>query len=83
MTIPDDSPYRNVAFQRSRGWPVTALQQAESGDVHAQLYLAEMAFNGGQMSESLRWYEAAANQGNLFAMLNLYRSPISLALVTG
>jgi TPR repeat protein len=73
MTIPGDSPYRDVAFQVSRGWPVTALQQAESGDVHAQLYLAENAFSRGRTSESVRWYEAAANQGNLFAMLNLYR----------
>ena len=72
--IINDSPYQDPAFQRCRGWPGTALPQAESGDVHAQLYLAHMAFNCGNISESLRWCEAAANQGNLFAMLNLYRT---------
>jgi len=74
MTMINDSPYEDPAFQRSRGWPVTARPQAESGDVPAQLYVAQMAFNCGNTSECLRWYEAAANQGNLFAMLNLYRT---------
>jgi MYND finger/Sel1 repeat len=69
-----ESPYRDPDYQTSRGWPLTALQQAESGDIHAQLYMAFFAYNNGppaMRSSTVRWYEMAANQGSVYAMINL------------
>ncbi|WP_240008794.1 tetratricopeptide repeat protein [Aquipseudomonas campi] len=46
---------------------------AKAGDVDAQYYLGEtLRLNAMYMTaEAAQWYEAAANQGNLFAMLRL------------
>jgi TPR repeat protein len=52
------------------------LQQAEAGDVHAQLFVAHVTRHSKSTesrSLAVRWYEMAANQGNLCAMLMLYR----------
>ena len=68
--------YKNPEYQVSRGWPETAEEQAKAGDVEAQLYMAFRCFNNPdpqQQKQSLRWYEMAANQGTVEAMVNLCR----------
>jgi TPR repeat protein len=72
-----ESRYLDPDYQASRGWPSTALQQAEAGDLHAQLYMALLSSNNGPAatrSTTVRWYEMAADQGSLYAMILL--SPI-------
>ena len=70
------SMYKNPEYQVSRGWPETAEEQAEAGDVEAQLYMAFRCFTNPdpkQQKQSLHWYELAANQGTVEAMVNLCR----------
>ena len=70
-TIDDlsESAFLDPEYQVSRGWPSSALNQAESGDVHAQLYMGLFASNNPfAQSSSILWYEMAAKQNNLFAM---------------
>jgi TPR repeat protein len=67
------SRYRDAAYVVSRGWsvPHRALEDAASGDVEAQLYLAYRMFNTSNKAESHRWYLKAAEQGNVEAMMNV------------
>jgi TPR repeat protein len=72
--MPNATPrYRDNAYILSRGWldPLTALGDAENGDVEAQLFLAVSMFKTGNEAESHRWYIQAAEQGNVEAMMNL------------
>jgi TPR repeat protein len=72
--MPNATPrYRDNAYILSRGWldPLTALGDAENGDVEAQLFLAVSMFKTGNEAESHRWYIQAAGQGNVEAMMNL------------
>jgi hypothetical protein len=57
---------------------------AKAGDVDAQYYLGEtLRLNAMYMTpEAAQWYEAAANQGNLFAMLRLSSTQDLCSLVT-
>jgi len=52
------------------------LIAAQAGDREAQYYLAEAIrlSNRHMTAEARRWYEAAAEQGDLFAMLRLSSS---------
>ena len=65
--------YRDPMYCLRREWPQNARNDAESGDVQAQLYLAMQSFNLSQHSaETLHyWYKKAAVQGNPEAMANL------------
>lgn len=50
-----------------------ALQDAESGDVEAQVFMAARAMEDGQHGEALCWFERAANQGDVRSMVALCR----------
>jgi TPR repeat protein len=68
----EDRPrYRDPIYQTARGWPITAIRDACDGDEEAQLYLAFVCYNSNKMDDCIRWYTAAANQGNEEAMMNL------------
>lgn len=59
------------------------IKIAKSGDIDAQLYLAESYFYGKDgikknIHESYKWYEAAAAQGNGYAEFKLYRFYLDL-----
>lgn len=58
---------------------------AEAGDREAQFYLAEelRQMNRYITAESLKWYEAAASQGDYYAMIRLGRSIKDLCAVMG
>ncbi|WP_085707693.1 tetratricopeptide repeat protein [Pseudomonas sp. B35(2017)] len=51
-------------------------KEAQSGNVESQYYLGEALRNRNRFmtSEAQKWYELAASQGNLYAMIQLGRS---------
>ena len=64
--------YRNKDYE---GALRILLPLAEQGDAKSQMTIADMYFAGNGVTRSvpayLRWYEAAANNGNAIAMANL------------
>lgn len=57
--------YLDPTFQLSRDWPNRVHEDAEAGDVDAQLYLGHAAIEMNDAGvAAMRWYTAAGNQGN-------------------
>jgi uncharacterized protein len=65
-----------VLYNQYKGAQLELRIAAEGGDAEAQFYLAEELRKETQYitTEAYKWYEAAAEQGDLYAMIRLSRS---------
>jgi len=65
-----------ILFKQNKTAKPELTIAAEAGDHEAQYYLAEEIQLQNQYitPEALKWYEAAANQGDLYAMIRIGRS---------
>lgn len=67
------SSYWNPEYLKKRGWPESAKEDAEGGDIEAQMFLAMVNFNATKnINETIKWYKRAIEEHqSIEAMLNL------------
>ncbi len=71
-----------VLFNQYKTSTSKLLPAAEAGDAEAQYYLAEEIRSQKQYlsSDAVKWYEASARQGNIYAMIRLGRAGTDLCV---
>lgn len=71
-----------VLFNQYKTSASKLLPAAEAGDAEAQYYLAEEIRSQKQYlsPDAVKWYEASARQGNIYAMIRLGRAGTDLCV---